>query len=187
MKHYTFCKIKDKGCKEPANWYLLAEDADTVEKHWKSYAASYMREGVHQLFNERRGHYTNNFATAVSVYANVMHYPIIEALVHIENEALRGRFDMSLKGIVFYLDKGMTCLVNNPTIEIVETIIKDTLVFPDEERLDIDDVRYMQWAGGIHWYAKVGNLDIVDEHNNQKWNTEGEAHKAAEWFVNNYR
>lgn len=193
MKQYTFCKIRNKGSKEPATWYLLAEDADIVERHWKSYAASYMREGTKQFVNRIEndrpitGHYTNKFAIAVSVYFTSMKCSPFDAFVHIENEALRGRNKLLLDGATFYLDKGMTCLVDNPTIEIIETIIKDTLVFPDEERLDMDDVKYIKWSGGIHWYAKVGKLDIVDECNNQKWNTKEEAHKAAEWFIHNYK
>lgn len=187
MKKYTFVKVKQKNSKNAGIWYLLADSTDTINEHWKSYGASYMREGVHQLFNERRGHYTNYFATAVSVYAMSIACPIIEALVHIENEALRSRMAAFSKGITHYLDKGLKCLIDNATLEITKTIIKDRLVFPDEERLDIDDVKYTKWFGGFHWYAKVGNLDIVDEHNNQKWNTEEEAHKAAEWFINNYK
>lgn len=45
------------------------------------------------------------------------------------------------------------------------------------------EVRYLQWPNGKHWYAKIGNDDVVDAQGNQKWSTKKEAEKAAEWFL----
>jgi hypothetical protein len=61
------------------------------------------------------------------------------------------------------------------------------LIYPREAQYHLDEVRYMQWdvpgvSKGVHWYAKVGNFDIVDEKGNQKWDTKEEAMAAAEWF-----
>jgi hypothetical protein len=38
----------------------------------------------------------------------------------------------------------------------------------------------------MHWYAKIGSFDVVDQFNNQKWNSKEEAKEAAVWFVKNY-
>lgn len=57
------------------------------------------------------------------------------------------------------------------------------LTFPDEDKPTMDDVRFIVWGGGEHFYAKIGKLDVVDEHGNQKWNTKREAEAAARWYI----
>jgi hypothetical protein len=42
-----------------------------------------------------------------------------------------------------------------------------------------EDVRFIQWPGGTHWYAKLGNIDIVSECGNQKWNDKYYAMEVA--------
>lgn len=32
-------------------------------------------------------------------------------------------------------------------------------------------------------FVKIGNLDVLDKDNNQKWNTKEEAEKAAKWYI----
>lgn len=44
-------------------------------------------------------------------------------------------------------------------------------------------IQYLQWPGGIHWYAKIDNVDIVDKYGNQKWHTKEKAKKVAEEFI----
>lgn len=45
-----------------------------------------------------------------------------------------------------------------------------------------DDIRIIQWPGGDHYYAKIGDEDVVWE-NKQKWNSRSEAMKAAKRFL----
>jgi hypothetical protein len=71
--------------------------------------------------------------------------------------------------------------------EVVDTVEKDVLTYPEEERPTISDVRVIQWKGGEHYYAKIGKLDVLDEFGNQKWSSEEEALDAAEWFIEDNR
>jgi len=52
--------------------------------------------------------------------------------------------------------------------EYDEEVWKEELEFPYE--YNFEDVRFIQWPGGRHWYAKLGSIDIVDKYGNQKWN-----------------
>ena len=47
----------------------------------------------------------------------------------------------------------------------------------------INDIRYIQWKDGSHWYAKIGKYDVVDENGNQKWDKYNDAINAAEKFL----
>ena len=90
-----------------------------------------------------------------------------------------------------YLDNGVVETRMLPDDEIVEERYEGTLVYPVETQVRLEDVRYMQWnmpdmnIKGTHWYAKIGKTDIVDKDGNMKWDTKGEAEKAAEWFIYN--
>ena len=74
----------------------------------------------------------------------------------------------------------------NPYFEIVETYYNDKLEYPDFKKPTLDDVRFIQWNGGKHWYAKVNKEDVTDEFGRQKWNTKDEAEKAAKWYIAKY-
>ena len=81
-------------------------------------------------------------------------------------------------------------LLNAP--EELEAIIQATLyeanireqhfalhVWPNQNN---KKVTYSRWPKGRHWYAKVGNEDVIDSEGNQKWNTKKEAQKAVRDF-----
>ena len=68
--------------------------------------------------------------------------------------------------------------------EITDERFSEELIYPIEAQYNFDDVRYIQWPDGKHWYAKVGNFDICDKEGNYKWNTKEEAMNAAKKFCN---
>lgn len=70
----------------------------------------------------------------------------------------------------------------NPEYKIVETAESDKLLYPVLKKPTLKDVRLLTWDGGIHWYAKVNNLDVVWK-GEQKWLTKSETMKAAEEFI----
>lgn len=60
-------------------------------------------------------------------------------------------------------------------LEILDTHMVDKFVLPTEK------VRIIQWPGGEHFYAKIGNQDVV-VNGKQKWDTREEAEEAAKKF-----
>lgn len=46
------------------------------------------------------------------------------------------------------------------------------------------DIRIIKWWGGTHYYAKIGNIDVVDDDGNVKWNTEQYAYDIAIKYMN---
>lgn len=59
---------------------------------------------------------------------------------------------------------------------------KDCMIFPENK---LEQVRYTKWDGGMHWYAKIGTMDVVDEAGNQKWCTKEEAEQAVSDYLAN--
>lgn len=78
-------------------------------------------------------------------------------------------------------------IVSTPLVEnthnIIETKYVSKIEFPILERPTENDINIISWPGGKHYYAKVGNYDVVIN-GVQKWNTKYEAREAAKTFIN---
>ena len=190
---YTFLKIKEKNSNKSGSWYLLGDSVDTIKEHFMTYGKSYFSEGVDAYIDwckkGKIGHYDHKFPYIVEVTAQLPEnqgLPWVVVATKVENSMLQSEIDLFNKGVGFYLNKEMVSLVDNSTLEIVETVIKEKLVYPDDEKMSLDDVRYIQWDNGTHWYAKIGKFDVIDENKNQKWLTKEEARCAANWFIENF-
>ena len=85
-------------------------------------------------------------------------------------EAFQNRIDDVANGPI-YLEDGVRQFgytESNPYYEIVEHVYSDTLEYPSDKPT-FDNVKFIQWPDGKHWYAKIGHEDIVDKDGNQKW------------------
>lgn len=190
---YTFVKIgKIKPTEDSKDmWYFKPNSVEQVIEHWQKYTAAVIREGskfiTDRIFNQVNGHSTNQFVIAVEATNSVTGGNIIVDMAQVENMAYNNRINDYLKGREIYLTTDMVVFtLDKRFFEIKEIIVKDTLTFPHEEKPSLDDVRYIMWDGGQHYYAKIGKLDVVDKDGNQKWNTKEEAIEAAKWYIEKY-
>jgi len=46
-----------------------------------------------------------------------------------------------------------------------------------------NDIKTHKWYGGNHYYAKIGNIDVVDDYGNVKWNSEKQAYEMAFKYI----
>ena len=112
---------------------------------------------------------------------------LMVSMVRIENEAFQNRLRTFRSGREIYLSHGIQVVtVDTRFVDILATTERNVLTFPDEDKPEMKDVRFIVWDGGVHYYAKIGKLDIVDKDGNQKWNTRAEAESAARWYINQY-
>lgn len=181
---YCFCKIKgNKG--DDGKWYLLADSIQVITEHYKKYCAVEIKEGMKQLLTNRHSHLTHKFAFTIERTAEATGKSVLETAVLLENKILMDRISNFQKEVKQYLSHGLIVRTADET-EIIETRFSDTLVFPDELTPTLKDVRYINWPGGVHYYAKCGSFDVVDQYGNQKWNSLEAAQNAAEWYVANF-
>lgn len=66
------------------------------------------------------------------------------------------------------------------TFEILEERYNEQFVFPDNKNLEM---KITKWPGGKHYYAKIGDIEVVDDDGNKKWPT----YKRAEEEVSNFK
>lgn len=183
---YKFVKVKNRKTGVYV-WLFEPIGAQQVIEHWQKYAMSVIREGckflAQKILSGKMGHCSNDFERAVEAYAYGMNTNIVYAIEKVKDDALFSRLK-SIDNRTIYLNSGMqVIIIDDRFFDIEQTIEKNTLTFPDEERPTIEDVRFIRWEGGAHYYAKIGKIDIVDDLGRQKWDTKEEASKAAMEFI----
>lgn len=191
LKKYHFVKIKERNNPESKGmWYLKADSLDTIHKHFLKYVGAEIKQGMKEIIsriNGKIGHYTNKFASTVDIMMQFNEgKPYFIVATELENEMLQTRIRGYIDGREQYLTDSLSVLIMSPNIEIIGEEYKSELVYPHESKPSLEDVNYMTWYGGKHWYAKIGKIDIVDRDNNQKWDTMEEAKEAAKWYIERY-
>ncbi len=73
--------------------------------------------------------------------------------------------------------QNMCTLCTTNGYKYLREIKKDILSFPEENYTE-NDIKITQWTGGSHYYAKLGNKDVV-VNGDVKWNTHRQAKSAA--------
>lgn len=202
---YKFVKIKPKNYTKDSltkdafynrvsggTWYFVPNSVEQVKEHFNKIFGQEIKAGVHDKVTGYK-HASTPWRHAVDMITmfnlkNLENNHWLFNATLLENEVLNNRIKDFEKGKDIYLADGVVQFSPSwDMYEIVEEKEMNELIYPREAQYHLDEVRYMQWdvpgvSKGVHWYAKVGNFDIVDEKGNQKWDTKEEAMAAAEWF-----
>jgi hypothetical protein len=206
---YEFVRLKSKrDGKEDTVWYFRAKTLDEITLHYNKVLLPILQVGFNSFsakFCEALDYYINRDKTP-GEHISIHHADndvenairVIDAINHGEPrplsmfettnqmllDAYKTRIETLMKYGECYLANGVQQFgYSEEYYEICEQRFSDEFVFPTQRLATIDDVRIIQWPGGLHFYAKVGNVDIVDSRGNQKWDTEEEAKKEAAKFI----
>ena len=201
---YEFVRFKTLASGEESNkWWFVADDISKVIEHTEKFFKPVMQNGFNLAAKDAIDAIFKYGDCAMMNHPKDMAAASIEAISDIKYErdplaffetannllltAFNNRISNVKKGKSIYLEDGVREFAfNEKHYEIIETHYSDTLQYPDFKKPTLDDVRFIQWDGGEHWYAKVNKEDIVDKFGNQKWNTKDEAEKAAKWYIEKY-
>jgi len=102
--------------------------------------------------------------------------PMLFHLKKLQGTLLANQVKDILNGNKLVINKhgGYTIIFKDDEYRILET---------DEKKYTRKDIKINKWFGGKHFYAKISEIDVVDEFGNVKWNTEEDATKAAEKYI----
>jgi hypothetical protein len=191
---YHFIKIKRFGT--ISCWYFVPKTEEEILEHWNKYISPIIKDGIRDTFNTHFKKLMKHPSNQYAVYLELL------AKVHNQGKVNMGIFEEGRNEMVKVIEQRISCFrKHNKTLltcsmlesfkmdddVIVEEKDMETLTFPDEAEYNIDDVRFLQWPGGTHWYAKIGKFDICDDMGDYKWNCKGDAIEAAKWWVKNNR
>lgn len=201
---YKFVRFKSlSNGEESKKWWLEVTTLKELNDHTEKFLLPTMQEGFDSASKDaidaifRHGdadcmrHPTNAVASAIETISGINYKPSPMAFFMTGNEmlhtAIKGRAKKLENGKTIYLEDGVREFgFNKRYYEIVEERYSDELVYPDFKTPTIEDAKYIQWTGGLHWYVKINKEDVVDENGNQKWNTKKEAEEAAKWYIEKY-
>lgn len=198
---YKFVRFRVKNTGKLTDWFLEVKDMATLNEHTKRVFTPTMQEGLNDCLRRWTDaifkglimrHSTNAVAQTIENIAGMQYEPGAMAFHQVANqmltESVTSRGQDIMRGKTLYLSNGVVCYIFSPELaEIAETAENDRLVYPGYNKPTIDDIKFIQWENGTHWYAKLGSIDIVDKKGNQKWNSRSEAEKvASEWLKENY-
>lgn len=142
--------------------------------------------------NVRLGKAQKDFQEAVKYAEGKAHANVLASLAELSGisliDALTNMNESLGKGMAKVLDEQGRLFINDlggyfgyvDGIETYETKEIDVWALPGQEP------RFIQWPDGAHYYAKIGDEDVVVD-GKQKWDTLKEAKVAAEKYLKGKR
>jgi len=123
-------------------------------------------------------HFKNNLNDCIETVAVAKETSYIYELCNFSSKVSKGQIKNIEKFGTIYIQKvGSYFMKSDDIIEYDEPVFNEKCIFPDNYEIKIS-----KWPGGKHWYAKIGNIDVV-VNGNQKWNTYELAEKNAKEFL----
>lgn len=172
-------------------WYLKPETLEDVIEHFKKFCGCEFEQGFNDFkdnvsikkdYNGKKYLYSKNHSS--SVWRNVVELTMqftgdswLKTACSLEERTYKDRIKKFIEGKPIFFTDGLPYAPLKDWPEYDEEMWKEELEFPYE--YNFEDVRFIQWPGGTHWYAKLGNIDIVSKYGEQKWNDKYYAMEVA--------
>lgn len=185
---YKFAKVKLLYFHdEPIHWYLLLESLEDLMKYLEV-MGKVSTETYFHLKEKHKSldHFSSDAECAVGslfLTNNNNRKSAIDDLLHLSNSMCKPKLDLILKGEKLLIGENLFGFMpySEKTCNILEIVKKEMLVFP-EKSYTHEDIRVIKWPNGKHYYAKIGNCDVIID-DEQKWKTKKQAYKKALKFL----
>lgn len=174
---YRFVKVKWNNL-DYKRWYLYCDSLDVMREHMEKYVKMDIATGFRDKIEHPHNHSSSNWRSGIELIQQVHGKSFFDASVQLENTMLQNKIKSLLNNKVLLLTSECTYMELIDEMEIVESVYMDEMIFPQYNK---SDIRVLQWAGGNHYYAKIGRMDVV-YNNQQKWDTYDEAKYYADLF-----
>lgn len=173
-------------------WYLKPETLQDVIDHFNKICGREFKEGFEDYINNtvvKKDTNGDPYLYSMNHTSSVWRYVIetceiklkgltwLEGATSLEKRTFEDRIKRFLDGKPIFFTDGLPYYPPREWPEYENEKWSEELVFPYE--YNYEDVRFLQWPGGRHWYAKIGNIDIVDRYGHQKWSDLSYAQKVA--------
>jgi len=183
---YTFVKIQDTypNIKEPIQhgWMFKATTAEDIVEFHERIGSNNMALGFNDVLRADldKKHLKTEEGSAIKQLSNIKDTDLITTTMMLDEQIFNSKIKMMVKYGCIYIRPSGSYMAPVKGVEELDTITKNELIYPEYTEANI---RINQFQGGQHYYAKIGNLDVVDEDGNQKWNTFKEAKRQALLFL----
>ena len=169
------------------DWYYAfngpAQIGSAVMDFTNSKEFEYMK--VHPESGPLKDHYSTHYGSVLRVAAERLavskgSVSILELIDVLTDSVFKVKEKFINEGYTLYINKAGGFMPSlGPEYEVKETIISEELAFPEYTEKDI---KIIKWPNGIHYYAKVGSMDVVVD-GDMKWKSEERAYEKAVEFL----
>ena len=156
-------------------WYLKPNSVTQIIEHFKTICAREFEYGFNDFKNGVRvknnglvslTHSNTLWRTAVELVMNIKKKNWLKTANELEILTYKDRIDLFNNGKLIYLSNGLPYYTPKEEPQYDKEEWREDLVYPTE--YNYDDVRFIRWDDGKHWYAKIGDIDICDQYGNYK-------------------
>lgn len=177
-----FVKIENKKFNMDYDWMILLDSEESLDWYletWLKNEASKCTKNVMDYMN-MKAHIEHPFFQSMYYCAtgNKSYFAELAGVVGKVESSIRDTFNQYGRVAI---NKLGGCLPMTEDFEVVKEVEKDIekIVFPNYSEKDI---RVKQWQDGTHWYAYVGDYEVIYK-GKRKWDTKEEANRIAKHFL----
>lgn len=180
---FRFVKVSNdsalKGC-----WHLRVDSIEELTEYAK--VQKHMQDAIKDTMRVAAGeqvHFTNRLAEAFNFHMSAHDqgdYDIFQMNEKLVKFFLDDQLKALQSGTPIYINKAGGWFPGNSIDTLDEIRYSEKLIWPYALP---SDAKISKWEGGTHYYARIGIIDVVDEHGNMKWNTPKQAERAVEEFM----
>ena len=181
---YKFVRILVNDILMPS-WYFLCDNKTDVYYFFEKYYQPIIKGGVNKYMFGDTDTYWGNTILRMSESPKYRNLSPCVISSQLENLTYINRCESVENGDILLFNKSdMGYLkLSLKNVKIIQEKVVNNMVFPDEEKYDINDIVIKRWDDGIHYYAKVGKFDIISSNGEVKYNTYAEAHaECLKWL-----
>jgi len=196
MKH-TYCKVE---CKHPRiekpmkyGWMLKVSSFEALMDYIMtdtSMGNAFQDACKSKDFTPKGGHCRTDLGETLVRLCKLTEKSLAGTMDQLAQDATEAKIKMLQKHGYLYINEVGGFFPKEKGVKELKKITyegsphKGFLVAKDNEDILSSKARYTQWTNGSHWYAKIGNIDVVIN-GNQKWGTKWEAEEAVKKFKKN--
>ena len=176
----TIAKVTWPEFKLSYGWCFIVRDLLELESWWMSVRLPKSQQELSDALQSNKDKTHAQEGSWLICLAKTKEISIVDALVQLNEDGFRGmsRTLTENGGIVIQASGSYMPLTSK--LELTYEHDTEEFIFPK------DQIRVLKWQGGTHWYAKIGDIDVVWE-GCQKWDTKKQARKAAEAFLKTFK
>jgi len=190
--HFQFIKwrIHPKVNKYHTEWLLVTSDIETFEEFLLSRAKVLMGEYFKIKKKIQKGiRYHCASEDEYAVEFTLLHGRQDDRLTVVDDcflisDKLLGSYSHYFfdQGMIFITEEGAIRPLVGMEYEVLKTSENNVLVWPSEKYTK-SDINVFRWPGGKHYYAKVGNVEVISLDGQSKWSDVKEAERQASLFL----
>lgn len=179
-----FQKVKDSRIGLEYDWLLVIENEDDLWNYHETTFGPMVESAWDNLLQVKNGkaHINTDLGFIINFRTKSVGDSLLVNTAKVLDDIHFSRLNLVKKyGKIFINKRGGYFTPHKDIIVTDEILLKNKgFRFPEYKE---SDIKLRQWKGGTHWYAKIGNIDVVDEDGNVKWDTLQEARIKAKEFL----